>query len=158
MGKPKYIESPEKMWELFLKYKEFVQNNPILVHDYVGKDGNSVYREKQRPLTFSGFECFLVDQKIINYPDLTDYCDEKNPSYASYLPVTRAIKKSCSVNRIEGAMAGIFNSNLAARLDGLNDEKKEEKSGYTVPQITIKYESNGTGTGAGATPSEADSE
>ena len=39
-----------------------------------------------------------------------------------------------------------------------NKELSDDRLGYTVPQITIKYESNGTGTGAGATPSEADSE
>jgi hypothetical protein len=156
IGKPKTFKTPDDLWNYFLKYVEYVKNNPLLVHDYVGKDGNSVYREKQRPLTFQGFEVWLSQEGVIKYPDLSDYCDGKNPSYADYLHITRAIKKACSVSRIEGAMAGIFNANLAARLDGLNDEEKKDKPGYTIPQITIKYESNGTGTGT--TPSEADGE
>ena len=156
IGKPKTFKTPEDLWNYFLKYVEHLKNNPLLVHDYVGKDGNSVYREKQRPLTFQGFEVWLSQEGVIKYPDLSDYCDGKNPSYADYLHITRAIKKACSVSRIEGAMAGIFNANLAARLDGLNEEDKKDKPGYTIPQITIKYESNGTGTGTAS--SEVDGE
>jgi hypothetical protein len=58
MGKRKYIETPNKMWEYFQAYKKEVKDSPILVQDYVGKDGTAVYRQKEKPLTLDGFECW----------------------------------------------------------------------------------------------------
>ena len=42
MGRHKKIESPELLWELFCRYKDWVAKNPIRVQDYVGKDGDEV--------------------------------------------------------------------------------------------------------------------
>lgn len=42
MGKRKYIETPEILWEHFENYKKWVKNNPIKVQDYVGKDAEMV--------------------------------------------------------------------------------------------------------------------
>lgn len=43
MGRRKYIETPEKLLELFLSYKSEVKNNPRKKHTFVGKDGISDY-------------------------------------------------------------------------------------------------------------------
>ncbi len=75
MGIKKYIESPEVMWEHFLAYKSQVKKNPIIVKDWVGKDATDVYREKEKPLTFIGFQNYLDDQNIIT--DVTDYFEIK---------------------------------------------------------------------------------
>ena len=42
MGKHKYIETPERMYELFEAYKKETKDNPRIKVDYVGKDGNKV--------------------------------------------------------------------------------------------------------------------
>ena len=83
MGKRKYIETPEKMWEYFLAYKKEVKSNPILVQDYVGKDAEMVYRQKERPLTDKGFYNFCrrnigcVKQYFDNQDKLYDeYCNK----------------------------------------------------------------------------------
>ena len=55
LGKKKYIETPEKLWELFLLYAKEVKSKPTLVHDFVGKDASEVRREKENPLTIEGF-------------------------------------------------------------------------------------------------------
>ena len=72
----KNIESPEKLKDYFLKYQEETKKNPILVKDWVGKDADEVYREKERPLTIDGFECWLSDNGIIE--DLGDYLKNKD--------------------------------------------------------------------------------
>ena len=40
--KQKYIETPEKLWELFKAYVQFEAENPMNRTDYVGKDGMAV--------------------------------------------------------------------------------------------------------------------
>lgn len=131
MGKNKYIETPEKMWELFCEYKEYVINNPILVQDFVGKDGDEVYRKKQRPLTMEGFECFAMDNTEMTYPDLTNYFENRNDAYANYVPITSRIRKEIRNNQIEGGMAMIYSQTLTARLNGLA-EKTENKTQHEV--------------------------
>ena len=63
------------MWEYFTKYRETVKIKPILVQDFVGKDGDEVNRKRERPLTMEGFQNYLDDADIIT--DVTDYFENK---------------------------------------------------------------------------------
>lgn len=119
MGKKKYIETPEKMWEYFLAYKKEVKSNPIKVQDYVGKDAEMVYREKERPLTIEGFENYLEDQEIIG--DLSHYFANTNNAYSEYLTICSRIKRNVKQDQIEGGMANIYNPSITQRLNNLVD-------------------------------------
>jgi hypothetical protein len=124
MAREKYIESPEKLWELFEKYKQEVKNNPTIVKDWVGKDAEPVYREKERPLTMVGFECFVMNNTKITYPDLTDYFEGKIESYFNYLPISSRIRAEITNDQINGGMTMIYSQNLTARLNNLSDNTK----------------------------------
>jgi hypothetical protein len=132
-GRPKAIESPEELISLFENYKQWIKDNPYLVHDFVGKDAVEVERKKQRPLSWVGFEGFLARTGVIEH--LGHYEQDKSGTYTDFLPIIRAIKKECSSDIIEGAMAGVYNANLAARLEGLAD-KKELEAQVNVTPIT----------------------
>ena len=90
-GRPKNIESPEKLKEYFLLYQEETKKNPFIVKDWVGKDATDVYREKERPLTIDGFECWLSENGIIE--DLGDYLKNKDNRYEDFAPICSYIKK-----------------------------------------------------------------
>lgn len=124
MGKKKYIETPEIFWQLFLDYKSYVKNNPILVKDWVGKDADEVYRERERPLTMVGFECYVCDNTDINYPDLTNYFDEKNESFKDFIPISSRIRAEIKQDQITGGMTMIYSQNITARLNGLVDKSE----------------------------------
>lgn len=119
----KYIETPEKLWELFILYKEGVKSKPILVHDFVGKDGYSVHREKERPLTMEGFENYLFREDVIS--DVSDYFENKDNRYSDYIHICRAIKKTIRQDQIEGGMAGIYNPSITQRLNGLTEKVEQ---------------------------------
>ena len=120
MGKNKYIESPEKMWEYFESYKIEKKSNPILVQDFVGKDGDEVYRKKERPLSIDGFEVWCFDNGIIS--DLSNYFANSNNKYAEYSTICHAIRKAVRNDQIEGGMAGIYNPSITQRLNGLTEK------------------------------------
>jgi len=124
MAKEKYIETPEKMWELFEKYKQEVKSNPTIVKDWVGKDAEPVYREKERPLTMVGFECFVMNNTKITYPDLTDYFENKDERYSNYIPISSRIRAEITNDQINGGMTMIYSQNLTARLNNLSDNTK----------------------------------
>lgn len=136
MGKNKYIETPEKMWELFVAYKKQVKNNPILVHDFVGKDATDVRKEREKPLTMVGFECFVMDNTDINYPDLTHYFENTDNRYSDYVPITSRIEREIKNDQITGGLTMIYSQNLTARLNGLVDKKETEiKGGLNIPNL-----------------------
>jgi|SRR6478735_1294325 len=139
MGIHKYIETPEKLWELFLAYKKHVKDNPKIVKDWVGKEAETVYREKECPLTMVGFECFVCDNSRITYPDLTNYFDKNNESFKDFVPISSRILAEIKNDQISGGMTMIYSQNLTARLNGLVDKKETDIKGTlnipTVPDI-----------------------
>ena len=115
----KYIETPEKMCEYFLSYKEYVKNTPIKIKDWVGKDAEQVQREKERSLTFIGFQNWLDDKDIIT--DVTDYFENKDNRYTDYVRICSRIKRNIQDDQIAGGMVGIYNPSITQRLNNLVD-------------------------------------
>ncbi len=135
MGKSKNIETPELLWELFTEYKKQVKSDPIKVQDFVGKDGDEVYRKRERPLTMEGFENYLADQGVLQ--DLGDYLSNKDDRYSNYAAICSRIKRAIRQDQIEGGLAGIYNPSITQRLNGLVDKVNTEHSGSVkVEQIT----------------------
>jgi hypothetical protein len=118
--KKKYIETPEKMWELFIDYQSHTKKTPLKVQDYVGKDGNMVYRDKERPLTMEGFRNYC--RRTIAC--VNDYFANTNKAYDSYSNICRAIMDEIRQDQIEGGMAGIYNPSITQRLNGLTDKSE----------------------------------
>lgn len=130
MGAHKMIESPEILLELFNKYKLWRDKNPIMVHDFIGKEGRSDYREKQRPLTMEGFEDFVAEQP--NMPlSLDAYFANREGRYNDYVSICSYIRRQIRSDQIAGGMAGIYNPSITQRLNNLV-EKSESK--VTVEQ------------------------
>jgi len=115
----KKIESPEKLKEYFLSYLKDTKSVPFIVKDWVGKDAEQVYREKEKPLTMEGFECWLLDKGIIN--DLGDYLKNKEERYTDFAPICSYIKKMIRKDQIEGGMSGMYNPSITQRLNGLSE-------------------------------------
>ena len=120
MCKPKYIETPEKMWDLFVSYKKEVKENPVLVEDYVGKDAERVFRQKEQPLIMEGFECYVMNNvEKINYPDLSEYFEGKNESYKDYFPICTRIKKEIRADQIKLGLLNLINPSITQRLNNI---------------------------------------
>ena len=137
MGKPKYIETPERLWELFLAYKKEVKSNPVIIKDWVGKDAEEVYREREKPLTMVGFECFVLDHTEITYPDLTHYFENKDNRYSDFVPISSRIKSEIKNDQVTGGMTMIYSQNLTARLNNLV-EKTEDVTPQQPKKLVIK--------------------
>jgi hypothetical protein len=135
VGRPKNIESPEQLWKLFRQYRKHAKDNPYLKQDFVGKDADEVERRLERPLTFVGFEVYLMERMIIN--DLADYERNKDGRYAEFANIIRAIKKIIEADQFEGAAVGVYKENIIARKLGLADKQEArqvDKNGNDIPQ------------------------
>ena len=132
MSKHKYIETPEKLWEYFQAYVKDIKAKPFKVKDWVGKDGDQIEREKERPLTMEGFELYCFDKGWIN--DLGHYFSNHEGRYTDYLTICSRIKKSIRADQIEGGMAGMYNPSITQRLNGLTEKSEQvvEVKSYDV--------------------------
>ena len=137
MGKRKYIESPDKMWQLFQEYKDYTKNNPKLKMDFKGKDADEVWYKLEIPLTLEGFENYVAN--IDGMPmDLSNYFANSNDAYKEYSTICSRIRKVIRQDQIEGGMAGIYNPSITQRLNGLVDKaenKTEHQGAITITRV-----------------------
>lgn len=132
IGRPRCIESPEKMWELFQGYLNLINANPILVEDFVGKDGDRVLRQKTRPLTMEGFRAYGYDNQVT----IKHYFDNQDNAYEDFCTICSRIKDIIRANQIEGGMVGIFNPSITQRLNGLKEHQETEIKGtLNIPNL-----------------------
>ena len=120
MAKKKYIETPEKMWQLFLDYAAHTKDHPLTVKDFIGPKAITVHRELQKPLTMEGFENFVANQGLNQ--DLGDYFSNNQERYSQYATICSRIRKSIRQDQIEGGMTGIYNTSITQRLNNLTEK------------------------------------
>ena len=125
VGRPKNIETPEKMWELFLDYKQSIKGTPIKVHDFVGKDAEEVERKKERPLTLEGFSNWCFEKDITT--NIDQYFANSKDIYPEFSSICSRIRLIIKQDQIEGGMVGIYNPSITQRLNGLT-EKIEQRT------------------------------
>jgi hypothetical protein len=136
MARPKgtkYIETPEKMWELFEAYRKEVKSNPRIVYEFHGRDGEERQKPLERPLTMEGFENYCYD--VIGCVE--QYFKNQDNLYNDYIPICSRIRKFIREDQIEGGMVGQYNPSITQRLNGLT-EKTETKQDVTLKSIDVK--------------------
>lgn len=132
-GQSKYIETPEALLKLFEDYVKETKSNPFLVKDWVGKDGDQVYREKEKPITMEGFRvyAFKTEGCIKHYFDNTDN------RYSNYSTICSHIREQIRAEQIAGGMAGIYNPSITQRLNSLVEKTDAV---ITTNTITLKLD------------------
>lgn len=118
--KPKLIPTREIMWDLFQAYTKETKSKPFLIKDWVGSIGKPVEREKEKPLTMVGFECYVFKQGL--NAGLSHYFANAEEKYGDFIEVCSMITKCIRADQIEGGMAQIYSSGITARLNNLVDK------------------------------------
>ena len=138
MAKHKYIETPEKMWELFEQYRTKTKSTPRQKMVFVGKDGNKDYELLETPLTFEGFYNYCYDTICC----IDQYFENRDERYADYVAICSRIKRVIRQDQIEGGMVGQYNPSITQRLNGLTDKTetnvKIEKSIFGGIDLDVK--------------------
>lgn len=115
MPKPKGIETPNDLMQLFNEYKAEIKSRPFIVTDWVGGMAKEVDRQKERPLTIEGFRNFAtIKGKTVNH-----YFANTDNSYEQYRTICKLITELIRQDQIEGGMAGIYNPSITQRLNNL---------------------------------------
>jgi hypothetical protein len=132
-GRPKKIPAPFDLWNAFERYRLWVLDNPLKVHDFKGKDADEVYIKKERPLSLEGFSNFCWEYKIHGFVD--DYFHNKEGRYEDFATICARIKGIIRENQIAGGMAGIFNPSITQRLNNLVEKSEAKVETTQVKQV-----------------------
>lgn len=130
----KAIKTPEELWTLFEAYLKKLKANPFKVKDWVGKDGDMVLREKERPVTMEGFRVFGYENGFT----LKHYFDNTDGRYLDYSTICSRIRDYIRNEQIEGGMAGMYNPSITQRLNGLTEKTDITTDGKRLDTIKIE--------------------
>jgi hypothetical protein len=118
VGRPRNLDSPEQLSELFDKYKADVKANPRIKSVFGGKEFEERAEPLERPLTLEGFELFCYDQVGM----VEQYFKNTDKRYEEFVPICTRIRKAIRQDQIEGGMVGQYNPSITQRLNGLTEK------------------------------------
>ena len=113
VGRPLTIASKEDFERGANEYFAWVDANPYIDIDYVGKDATPVERKRRRPYLMGELALWLGLKRLEdlnNYEDRTEFTD-----------IFRACKAKIHANQLSGTTAGHFNPSIVGRLLGLTE-------------------------------------
>ena len=121
VGRPRNLDSPEQLYELFIKYKEDVKANPRIKSVFGGKEFEERAEPLERPLTMEGFELFCWDE----VGQVEQYFKNIDKRYEEFIPICSRIRKEIRRDQIEGGMVGQYNPSITQRLNGLKEQVEQ---------------------------------
>lgn len=137
VGRPRNLNSPEQLYELFERYKADVKANPRIKSVFGGKEFEERAEPLERPLTMEGFEIFCWHE----VGEVEDYFYNRNKNYNEYSAICSHIRKEIRRDQIEGGMVGQYNPSITQRLNGL----KEQVEQTNIEQPLFKLDDNNDG-------------
>lgn len=118
VGRPRNLNSPEQLYELFIRYKQDVKANPRIKSVFGGKEFEERAEPLERPLTMEGFEIFCWDE----VGQVEQYFKNIEKRYDEFLPICSRIRKEIREDQITGGMVGQYNASITQRLNNLKEQ------------------------------------
>ena len=137
--KPKYIETPQQLWELFEAYYKETKNRVRAVPKATNK--GVLYEEHIPPLTIDGFKTYCNRKGN----DINRYFYNVGGEYSEYVSIVTCIKEEIRQDQIEGALVGQYQQNIVARLNGLTEKTDVTTNGKEINEIKVNIVRGGTG-------------
>ena len=135
MAKKKYIETPEKLYELFEAYK--ANRKPREIQKATATGVKSEWHTP--PLTMEGFENYCED--VVGC--VHQYFVNQDNAYTEYLNICSRIKRLIRQDQIEGGMVGQYNPSITQRLNGLTEKTDVTTNGKDLNEVKVTIVTNG---------------
>ena len=137
VGRPRNLNSPEQLFELFERYKRDVKANPRIKSVFGGKEFEERAEPLERPLTMEGFEVYCWD--IVG--QVEQYFKNIDKRYEEFIPICSRIRKEIRRDQIEGGMVGQYNPSITQRLNGLKEQV--EQTNIEQPLFSLNDNNDG---------------
>lgn len=127
-GRPRTLNNPKELLDLWEEYKTHVDNNPHLIEKATNK-GIQVESVKA-PYLRQGFEAFAYRKlgKLVH-----QYLDNDGGNYEMFLGVVTCMRREWEEDQISGTLSGRYKApNLTARLNGIRDSNDITTNGKDI--------------------------
>jgi hypothetical protein len=131
--RPKNIETPEAMWDLYEAYKRWCKENPRFSYSLSNKTGEATAVPLERPLTQVGFRTFAADRG----QSVQDYFANYEGRYSAFTTICSRIEEAIRQDQIEGGMVGQYNASITQRLNNLTERVDTTTKGEKIDSIKV---------------------
>jgi hypothetical protein len=118
-GRPRKIESPEQLHEIFKAYKKYVKENPRYKYTLSHRTGDMVPEPLECPLTMEGFEVYCWQKFDLS---VNHYFDNQKNAYEDFCTICTHIRREIRNDQISGGMVGQYNASITQRLNNLKEQ------------------------------------
>lgn len=127
IGRPLKYKTPKALWNKFLEYVEYINNNLIEMPQKLNLKGSKeAITERSEgkvlvkaPLTKEGWMLFAG---IPNWTDFKQSITAQKGDFPNVIATIDTYIRNC---QITGGMVGLYNHNITARLNGLTDKQEQ---------------------------------
>jgi len=119
VGRPRKVETPDEMLDMFKAYKTYVKENPRYKYVMNQRSGDMVAEPLEVPLTLEGFEIWTLNKLGFH---IEQYFKNVDKRYEEFVPICTHIRKEIRRDQIEGGMVGQYNASITQRLNGLTEK------------------------------------
>jgi hypothetical protein len=138
-GRDKLFATPELMWEAACEYFQWIEDNPLIEVDYVGKDAYKVDKPHTRPFTMQGL-CLYLDCNTVYFNQFENSLKGKEDAESQgFSKIITRIRDIIYKQKFEGAACGFYNPNIIARDLGLRDNADITSGGEPIQKTVIKW-------------------
>ena len=138
VGRPRNLDSPEQLYELFERYKRDVKANPRIKSVFGGKEFEERAEPLERPLTMEGFEIFCWN--IVG--EVEDYFLNRDKRYSEFTAICSRIRKEIREDQITGGMVGQYNASITQRLNNLKEQVEQTNIEQPLFKLSDNNDSN----------------
>lgn len=138
-GRDKLFATPELLWEEACNYFEWCDKTPIKTDEVVKSGilaGTLIKVPKKRPYTIQGL-CIYLDANTEFFNQFRKEMRERTDKEAKdFSCIINKIDEIIYQQKFEGAVVGLFNSNIIARDLGLRDKQDLTSNGEQIATPT----------------------
>ena len=141
VGRPPKYKKASYLWQRFIEYVEWADANPITTFDRQSATGDKkeaktkakAQAQVQRPYTLIAFITFA------GIGDWSEFKQGKAHQTPEFSAVIRAIENAIKSQQIDGALVGVYNSNLTARLNNISEAVHTEVTGKDGAPVEVRH-------------------
>lgn len=143
-GRPPHFKTPQDLWRAATDYFKWADDNPIEVSKKIAsgskKKGSKTETKSDHVNTTNrtpySLHSFQAHAGISNWAEFKNKDCYKTDEFVI---VIRAIENTIAGMQIDGAIAGVYNNNIVARLNGLADKTDVTSNGKQVNNVIVTF-------------------
>lgn len=143
-GRPPRFKTPTELWRAATDYFAWADDNPIDVSEKVAsgtkkglkgteKKSNNEKTTNRTPYSLYSFQAHAGISNWTEFKKTEQYQTPK------FLTVIRAIENVIAGKQIDGAIAGVYQHNIVARLNGLAEKSDITSNGEPINNVSVSF-------------------